>query len=187
MNIFVLDFDPIKAAEYHCDKHVVKMMTEYAQLLSNAHRILDGKQIIQTRPRKKVTWSHPNQTLDELLYKTSHVNHPCSIWARTTMVNYEWLYRLLVATVLEYTKRYDKEPKIVSSGLLDALQHYPVNLKGITLTPFPQTMPVQYITPNNPVAAYRKFYLFDKVRFAKWDRLNNKPFWWHKNDEAINT
>ena len=26
----------------HCDKHVVKMILEYAQLLSTAHRVLDG-------------------------------------------------------------------------------------------------------------------------------------------------
>ena len=26
----------------HCDKHVVKMIIEYAQLMSTAHRVLDG-------------------------------------------------------------------------------------------------------------------------------------------------
>ena len=43
MNIFVLDKNPIKAAQQHCDKHVVKMILESAQMLSTAHRILDGK------------------------------------------------------------------------------------------------------------------------------------------------
>ena len=42
MNIFVLDKDPKVAAEEHCDKHVVKMIGESAQMLSTAHRILDG-------------------------------------------------------------------------------------------------------------------------------------------------
>lgn len=42
MNVFALDRDPYISASYHCDKHVVKMIVEYAQLLSTAHRVLDG-------------------------------------------------------------------------------------------------------------------------------------------------
>ena len=42
MNIFYLDKDTIIAAEMMCDKHVVKMILESAQLLSTAHRVLDG-------------------------------------------------------------------------------------------------------------------------------------------------
>jgi hypothetical protein len=45
MNIFYLDKDPIKAAEYSCDKHVVKMILESAQMLCTAHRVLDGENI----------------------------------------------------------------------------------------------------------------------------------------------
>jgi hypothetical protein len=33
MNIFYLDKDPETCAQYHCDKHVVKMILETAQLL----------------------------------------------------------------------------------------------------------------------------------------------------------
>jgi len=33
MNIFYLDKDPVKAAQYSCDKHVVKMILESAQML----------------------------------------------------------------------------------------------------------------------------------------------------------
>ena len=43
MNVFFLDRNPKLAAEYHLDKHVVKMIQEYAQLLSTAHRLLDGE------------------------------------------------------------------------------------------------------------------------------------------------
>ncbi len=42
MNIFYLDHDVYKCAEMHNDKHTVKMILEYAQLLSTAHRFLDG-------------------------------------------------------------------------------------------------------------------------------------------------
>mgnify|MGYP001364327535 CR=1 FL=1 len=40
MNIFELDENPLVCASMHCDKHVVKMPIEYAQLLSTAHRVL---------------------------------------------------------------------------------------------------------------------------------------------------
>ena len=55
MNIFYLSDDPQLCAEQHCDKHVVKMCIEYAQLLSTAHRILDGKEytVIQNGRRIK--------------------------------------------------------------------------------------------------------------------------------------
>ena len=65
MNIFVLDNDPFKAAEYQCDKHVVKMVLETAQLLCSAH---------ETAP-----------------YKRTHYNHPCAIWTRSSLSNYMWL------------------------------------------------------------------------------------------------
>ena len=43
MNIFFLDENPVLAAHYHCDKHVPKMIVEYAQLMCTAHRLIDGK------------------------------------------------------------------------------------------------------------------------------------------------
>ena len=42
MNIFYLSSNPGECARQHCDKHVVKMIVEYAQLMSTAHRLLDG-------------------------------------------------------------------------------------------------------------------------------------------------
>ena len=50
MNIFVLDQDTTQAAQLQCDKHVVKMIVESAQMLSTAHRVLDG--ILTKRPSK---------------------------------------------------------------------------------------------------------------------------------------
>ena len=44
MNIFILDQDPIAAAVQQCDKHIVKMVLESAQMMSTAHRVLDGTQ-----------------------------------------------------------------------------------------------------------------------------------------------
>ena len=75
MNIFVLADSPKESAEMHCDKHVCKMMIEYAQMLSTTHRILDGEEVIS-----------------ESLYKVAHKNHPCTIWTRTNKSNYLWLF-----------------------------------------------------------------------------------------------
>jgi hypothetical protein len=46
MNIFYLDPNPKICAEMHVDKHVCKMVIEYAQLLSTTHRVLDGEMYI---------------------------------------------------------------------------------------------------------------------------------------------
>ena len=87
MNIFYLDKDPKKCAEMHCDKHVVKMILEYAQLLSTAHRVLDG-----------------NEWADHVgLYKATHKNHPSAIWARESAGNYFWLNKLFQELCKEYT------------------------------------------------------------------------------------
>ena len=45
MNIFYLHENPKICAEMHLDKHSSKMLVEYAQLLSTAHRVLDGKEV----------------------------------------------------------------------------------------------------------------------------------------------
>ena len=42
MNVFYLHEDPKICATMHADKHVVKMIVEYGQMMSTAHRVLDG-------------------------------------------------------------------------------------------------------------------------------------------------
>ena len=83
MNIFKLDRNAKKAAEYHCDKHVVKMLIEYAQLMSTAHRVLDGTEYYdKTKNGRKIKrWKHPNSNLEPLLYKAGWVKHPSTIWS----------------------------------------------------------------------------------------------------------
>lgn len=54
MNIFYLSRDPVLCAEMHCDKHVVKMILETAQLLSTAHWELGS-----TAPYKPTHKNHP--------------------------------------------------------------------------------------------------------------------------------
>src|SRR6056297_2083911 len=110
MNIFYLDEDTSKAAQYHMDKHVRKMIIEYAQLLSTAHRVLDGHVHIDTSDtgRKIKRW-YTNDWRDEIFYKSTHVNHPSSRWVRESAYNYTYLYNLFCALCDEYIYRFGKK------------------------------------------------------------------------------
>jgi hypothetical protein len=88
MNIFYLHHDTKICAQYHNDKHCIKMILESAQLLSTAHRVIDGTQTIElVNGRKRKRWSLDNPALDSVLYKATHVNHPSSVWVRQSSEN----------------------------------------------------------------------------------------------------
>ena len=154
MNRFVLDLDPLVAARYHCDKHVVKMILEEAQMLSTVHRRYGST--------------------DERLYRATHVNHPCTLWAGENRANYRWAYNLFAALCSEYTRRYGKTH--ATARLRDVLAEPPTGMPTGTLSPFPQAMPEQLRGPD-AVEAYRRYYISDKARFAKWT-ARYAPHWW---------
>ena len=74
--------DPRIAAQEHCDKHVVKMCVEYAQLLSTAHRMIDGEMYysLSKNNRRIRRYKHPIKKYDENLMKACHFNHPSNVW-----------------------------------------------------------------------------------------------------------
>lgn len=170
MNIFYLDSDSQKCAEYHCDKHVVKMILEYTQLLCTAHRVLHG-----------VLMDKKYIMLDEerefKLYKATHINHPCSIWTRSCYNSYIYVFNLLKFLHKEYEKRYNKVHK--SKELLNILKFIPEELtiddKKHLIVDVPLVMPEQYKTIDS-VQSYRNFYIGEKMKFAKW-KYSNKPYW----------
>ena len=98
MNIFYLHNDPKICAEMHVDKHCVKMILEYAQLLSTAHRVLDGKQStrLSKTGRNQKYWALPDDR-DSLLYSATHMNHPSAIWVRKNQQNYIWLNFIIIS------------------------------------------------------------------------------------------
>jgi len=155
MNIFVLDKDPVKAARMMYNSHVVKMVLEAAQLLSTAHRILDDE-------------------APDILYKATHKNHPCSIWARQTSDNYMWLYSHFKALSDEYTHRYGKV-HLSWSKLGKALASVPTNISDGQLTDFAQAMPDCY-RDGNAVTAYRDYYRNEKINLFGY--TNRQPPSW---------
>lgn len=154
MNIFVLDQDPKLAAEYHCDKHVVKMAVEYTQILSTVIHLT-------------------NSTTNDYVYRETHKHHPCVLWVGESLSHWEWLWRLGHNLGNEYTKRYGKIHKSTR-----ALRNLPIPNRLIDkgwLRDQPQAMPEEFMC-DNVVHAYRNFYLMDKFRFTKWS-YSKKPYW----------
>ena len=180
MNIFYLSNDPVEAAQAHLDKHVVKMILEYAQLLSTAHRIIDGSErvVLSNSGRKKKVWELNDQR-DELLYSATHINHPSAIWARSSSCNYEWLYRLFCATCDEYTHRYGKV-HLTDSKLRDVLKQHPkrIGKSKAWVGPTP-AMPDECKVAGDPLASYKRYYIDKKADMAKW--TNREPPEWFIN------
>ena len=143
MNIFFLHRNPRIAAEYHCDKHVVKMIIETAQLLYSAHWML-------------------NSPLPETAYKLAHKNHPCSIWVRQSVTNYMWLCSLGWWLCKEYQFRYG-EHKVHKSEqhIVWLLHNPPKGIPNLELTPPVLAMPNEY-KQEDPIEAYKTFYIQSK-------------------------
>ena len=175
MNIFYLDENPEIAATYHADKHVVKMILETAQLLSTAHRVLDGQMVIErdAANRRIKRWKFSDER-EEILYKSTHVNHPSAIWVRASREHYEWTYRLFKALLAEYTYRYGKVH--ASTKLLQELAIYPQNALNKGFVPPPAAMDDEFIRSTNRVENYRTYYIEGKSDLLQYTK-REKPPW----------
>ena len=178
MNIFILNNDPVRSALDQCDKHIVKMPLESAQMLSTAHRILDGTET--KRPSKSGKTMVKYWTLDNLyedvMYAVAHRGHPCTVWTMETKDNYMWHYEHFVALCDEYKYRYQRE-HLSYTKLKDILSKAPKNIPVGGLTPFPQAMPDDVKNPD-PVEAYRSYYGKYKRELAVWNKSRPAPNWW---------
>ena len=159
MNIFFLDKTPYKSAQYLCDKHVVKMILESAQMLSTAVQRYTGRM--------------------EELYKPAYQNHPMTKWVGDSRPNFEWSMRNAHGIHEEYASRYARIHK--SSNILNIIWND--NLKSKiperNLTTPPQCMPDKYrLRSDLYVKAYRNYYKGEKEYFAKWQKGRPQPHWW---------
>ena len=147
MNIFLLDHNPVVAAQMQCDRHVIKMTLETAQILST---ITGGP------------------------YKPTHQNHPCTVWARETRTNFNWLVRHGLALSAEYTHRYGKRHKC--QDIIEAIAaNTPSDKFPVGCTDFVKCMPDEYKV-SDVVLSYRNYY-HSKAGFARWTK-RDVPFWW---------
>jgi len=186
MNIFYLHPNPKECAKLHNDKHVVKMILEYAQLLSTAHRFLDGTLSIgiSNTGRKQTRYVLPNER-DNILYKSTHINHPSAVWVRQSRDNYAWLWHLLQAVCGEYTYRYGKVHKVEREGLLEQLRFIPAGIaehpKFTEPTP---AMPEEFKVSGNSVRSYINYYVGAKQHLASWKK-REKPEWYNNAPISI--
>jgi hypothetical protein len=170
MNAFGLHKNPVIAARLHNDKHVVKMNIEYPQMMSTAHRVLDGTQYLDktANGRNIKRWRMNDDVVEQTLYKASHINHPTNIWVRATQENYMWMYTLWSELAKEYTHRYGKHHASWVK-LHRVLEKPPENIPMGPLTTLPQAMPDD-VKRDDFVEAYQEYYRKYKSHFSKWTK-----------------
>jgi hypothetical protein len=180
MNIFYLDKDPVQCARWMVDKHVVKMILESAQLLSTAHRILDGQETMgkSKTGRNAKRWILPDDR-EQVVYTATHIHHPSAVWTRQSVENYTWLVDHFYALMDEYTYRYSKTHKCYGD-LSYKLSSPPLNLKEFDMTLMPSAMADEYKISEDPVVNYRNYYKLGKKDLHKW--TNRKPPEWINDD-----
>ena len=167
MNIFYLHENPIQNAKWHIDKHIVKMPIEYAQLLSTAHRLLDGEMYLgKTSNGRNIKRWRLDDKREDILYKASHINHPSAIWVRESIENYYQMFKLYMATLAEFTNRYGKIHGASKPSVF--LMRPPLNIPCVKKTEIPQCMPDYCKVKGNPIKAYRNYYINEKESFATW-------------------
>jgi hypothetical protein len=120
MNIFYLHQLPLIAAQYHCDKHVGKMLIESCQLLATAHHHFGNGHKVSYRP--------------------THANHPSAIWVRQSRLNYQWLSDLASGLGRQFTLAMPDEYK--SDDHLASYRKYYASKAA--------TMPLVYNRGNSP-------------------------------------
>lgn len=175
MNIFALDTDSYYAAIFHADKHIVKMPLETAQMLCSNIAYVSR---IATP------------------YKITHINHPCTIWARQSASNNKWLLNLGLELCAEYSNRYFKKHKCEDVILWASKHLLPIEDKG--LTPFALAFKRDEYNPpfidapslEISVSLYQGYYLTSKAHLLTYKNVpipqfvleNNNPYTLYKKN-----
>ena len=121
MNIFHLDKDPLLSALYHCDKHVVKMILESAQMLCTAHH---------------------HYGLKNDLYKPAYPHHPMTIWVGDSGANFYFTMKLIDCLTKKKYNKVHKTSKIIL--LLNFGRFFRYSHSNQAFSQPPQCMPDEY-------------------------------------------
>ncbi len=155
MNYFYVEEDPTSAAQALCDKHVVKMILETAQMLSTAHRLTESPQA-------------------DFVYKPTHSNHPSTKWLRSSQIAYKHGLQHLCALFDEYRHRYNKTH--ATERLLPYLSQVPEALPDLPFVDPPQCM-YDECRGSDTVEAYRSYYRVRRNEIdMRWTK-REKPAW----------
>lgn len=177
MNIFFLAWCVTECARCYSDKHVVKIILEIAQMLYGAHHVLGGSSL-----------------LPENAYKSTHRNHPMSVWVRECSANYHFACRLGKELCKEYTRRYRKSHKTESHidwlclnrpNFIDSPAHKRQKSDVVFgesaihgTTPIPLCMPDKY-HGKDAVESYRQYYKGDEKKAINVWNHGPVPEWYN--------
>ena len=176
MNIFVLSKSPRRAARYHLDKHVVKMILEACQLLYTAHwsfaypELLSHKSAVALSKAQKAlivphclsTAPHSKTRPEEPGFRPVHIHHPCARWVRESSGNYLWTAALACALADEYEFRWPGRGAHQCKAHAEwLLEHLPYGLPDLPLQTFVQAMEDRFKN-DDPIVGYRTYYKISK-------------------------
>ena len=156
MNLFILSTIHDLNAQYHVDKHVVKMPIEATQLLSTVAR----------------EWCDM-----DIGYKSTYINHPVTKWVGACQQNFLWTAQYAKALFIEYSYRWDKSHKSASvlNEIMRSQQAILDLLPDLGGTPHHLAVSPE-LKHLDPVLAYRAYYLKNKKRLFVWTR-REVPSW----------
>lgn len=181
MNIFALHPNPRKAARWHVDQHVVKMLLETCQLLYTAHWVLFYPELLQHKSVMKLSQAQKELEVPEYMwlapeaYRPCHTHHPCAVWTRSTSENYMWLATLGLELAREYRFRFKKTHSCEEhmEWLADNL---PLSIAMGPRRPFAMAMDVEYKVSKNPIVSYRNYYRKGKQSLIRYTG-RHVPHW----------
>jgi len=210
MNIFFLHRDPVRAAQMHCDKHVVKMIVETGQLLGTAYRYYEGTPQIcyltrdeQRDPEAEPRWRYvlygKGERVDRNLLlrdrspipMMTHVNHPCAVWVRDNKANYDWTFQLFINLLYEYNYRYGKDHKY--TNVMPEVRRAPKDIPNrVRMSLPPLAMPdhckvIPATSQEDAIVSYRRYYVEEKAPMLRYTR-QPPPLWLdHYFDYEVDT
>ena len=160
VNLFYLDHDPKKCAQYYCDKHVNKIMIEISQILSQIHHKIGTK----TPPYKLCSGISDNLAPFK--------------WASTSIGNYNYCAKLAKCLLNEYRHRYGNKEHKCENAINWHLENVPEGIKRKNKTKFLLTENVKIYTKyfKDPVLASRIMYVDFKCKNDKWTN-RDPPLW----------
>ena len=193
MNIFILseEREPLvhyaQQAQYHIDKHVVKMIAESVQMLVTAvsGRVKTASEI------ELVLVSHlPCKPLSASMTK-----HPCTQWTCASIENFNYLACLALQLCHEHQYRYPLSPQHAYMPWLSLLVDLLTDAGFGPTADLPTQFAVAVKDANkrtiatdhaNALDIYRDYYVRDKRSFATWKK-RMKPVWFILREELMDS
>jgi hypothetical protein len=181
MNIFALHPKPRKAARWHVDTHVVKMLLETCQLLYTAHWVLFYPDLLQHKSVMKLSQAQKELEVPEYMwsaptaYRPCHTHHPCAVWTRASSENYMWLATLGVELAREYRFRF-KKTHSCEEHIQWLADNLPLTIAMGPHSPFAMAMDIEYKVSTNPIVSYRNYYRKGKAGLIKYTG-RHVPHW----------